>query len=243
MKVWRVLSLLFIIALLASLLTAPVSADGGWVAHLVKPGESLSGYARECSRKCWREIFFYNIFHAPPQWPRAVDGLGRLYTGRWIWLPCQIPEEPRKEPCQTHFVAGKIRQHPGGWIASVQDAWNNAGWHSGGDWLWNSAVTQEGLRLQGFEFLPEKGWAWLPSHNTGTECDPRKVYNPPPFTNPVLTKPTVTPPIPSTLHIVRPGETLTSIAQYYGLTVGQIMNNNNLTNPDYIWVGQRLQIR
>lgn len=44
------------------------------------------------------------------------------------------------------------------------------------------------------------------------------------------------------IHIVRYGETLTSIAFRYGTTVEAIMRANNLPNPNFIYVGQRLVI-
>jgi LysM repeat protein len=44
------------------------------------------------------------------------------------------------------------------------------------------------------------------------------------------------------VHIVRPGETLYSIARYYGSTVQAIAYANGIRNPSYIWAGQRLII-
>jgi LysM repeat protein len=43
-------------------------------------------------------------------------------------------------------------------------------------------------------------------------------------------------------HIVQPGDTLYSLARRYGTTVAAIMEANGLSNPDFIWVGQRLII-
>jgi len=43
-------------------------------------------------------------------------------------------------------------------------------------------------------------------------------------------------------HVVRPGETLTSIARMYGVTVDEIVAANGITNPNLIYVGQRLLI-
>jgi putative chitinase len=43
-------------------------------------------------------------------------------------------------------------------------------------------------------------------------------------------------------HIVKPGETLSQIARYYGVTVNALVNANGLANPNYIYVGQRLYI-
>ncbi|MEZ4622510.1 MAG: LysM peptidoglycan-binding domain-containing protein [Caldilineaceae bacterium] len=41
---------------------------------------------------------------------------------------------------------------------------------------------------------------------------------------------------------MKPGETLSQLARYYGVTVSALMNANGLTNPNYIYVGQRLYI-
>lgn len=44
------------------------------------------------------------------------------------------------------------------------------------------------------------------------------------------------------IHVVQRGETLSRIAQRYGLSTGQLSSVNNLSNPSNIWVGQRLVI-
>jgi len=41
-------------------------------------------------------------------------------------------------------------------------------------------------------------------------------------------------------HIVRPGDTLSSIAWQYGMSTWAIANANHLWNPNYIYVGQVL---
>ncbi|MFC2046339.1 LysM peptidoglycan-binding domain-containing protein [Chloroflexota bacterium] len=43
-------------------------------------------------------------------------------------------------------------------------------------------------------------------------------------------------------HVVRRGENLTQIARRYGTTVGKLMRLNGLSNPNFIWVGQRLRV-
>src|SRR5690606_10780411 len=45
-----------------------------------------------------------------------------------------------------------------------------------------------------------------------------------------------------TRHVVQPGETLASIANRYGLTVSQIAQINNITNPNRILRGQTLTV-
>lgn len=43
-------------------------------------------------------------------------------------------------------------------------------------------------------------------------------------------------------HIVRRGETLSSIARYYGVTVWALADANSISNPNYVYVGQKLWI-
>ncbi len=51
------------------------------------------------------------------------------------------------------------------------------------------------------------------------------------------------PPGPCTgIHVVRVGDTLTRIAGWYGTTVQNLMWLNGLSNPNHIWVGQRLVV-
>jgi LysM repeat protein len=45
-----------------------------------------------------------------------------------------------------------------------------------------------------------------------------------------------------TIHVVQPGENLNAIANKYGVTVEQILQANNIANPDRIFRGQELQI-
>src|SRR5262245_34700843 len=44
------------------------------------------------------------------------------------------------------------------------------------------------------------------------------------------------------IHIVQAGETLTSIANHYGVTIDAIVAANKLASPDAIYVGQKLII-
>jgi LysM repeat protein len=50
------------------------------------------------------------------------------------------------------------------------------------------------------------------------------------------------PALADTTHVVQRGETLSSIARRYGVSVQSIVNANGIRNPNFIWVGQRLRI-
>lgn len=43
-------------------------------------------------------------------------------------------------------------------------------------------------------------------------------------------------------HVVAPGETLSSIARYYDVTVEQLIRDNHIPNPDRIQVGQQIAV-
>ncbi len=58
-----------------------------------------------------------------------------------------------------------------------------------------------------------------------------------------LAAPRAAPSTSSTIiHIVRPGETLSGIARYYGVNVWALARDNNIINPNFIYVGQRLVV-
>lgn len=44
------------------------------------------------------------------------------------------------------------------------------------------------------------------------------------------------------IHVVQPGENLSSIAVYYGVSTAALAQANGITNPNWIYVGQRLTI-
>jgi LysM repeat protein len=44
------------------------------------------------------------------------------------------------------------------------------------------------------------------------------------------------------VHVVQSGESLTAIAQQYGVSAEEITTFNNISNPDAIYVGQELII-
>lgn len=43
-------------------------------------------------------------------------------------------------------------------------------------------------------------------------------------------------------HVVRPGETLSEIAEYYGVGISVLMRHNGIDNPNLLRPGQRLEI-
>ncbi len=46
----------------------------------------------------------------------------------------------------------------------------------------------------------------------------------------------------TTIHIVQSGDTLSSLAELYGMSVDDLQSANELASPDNIWIGQRLII-
>ncbi len=76
---------------------------------------------------------------------------------------------------------------------------------------------------------------------------PTHTPTPTPTRTPTLATPTSTPtyaPTPgqTIIYVVRTGDTLYSIARRFGVSVQLLAQVNNIANPRYIWVGQRLII-
>lgn len=68
---------------------------------------------------------------------------------------------------------------------------------------------------------------------------------PPTTTETAVETPTATPesaPQAEEIYIVQPGDTLLVVATRYGIAVDDILRANNLSNPDYVFSGQRLVI-
>jgi len=88
----------------------------------------------------------------------------------------------------------------------------------------------------------------LPAGTTGTSVQPTPVtVQPQPTAVSQATSVAPTAPPPSgqgevVWHTVKSGETLSSIARQYGTTAEAIAQANNLTNPSYIYPGQKLKI-
>jgi len=75
-----------------------------------------------------------------------------------------------------------------------------------------------------------------------TELPPTATAQPTATPTPTPRPPTATPTIEPVVHTVKDGETLSKIAQNYGVTVEAIMEANGLTDPDRIITGQTLII-
>jgi len=75
----------------------------------------------------------------------------------------------------------------------------------------------------------------------GLEQDPLQPQQNPTLLPTAVFQPTPTPPTTVT-HIVQSGEFLASIANQYGVTVDEILELNNITDPNRIDVGQEILI-
>ena len=77
------------------------------------------------------------------------------------------------------------------------------------------------------------------SPSPAATASPTPLLSVSPIVSPALTDTPAPTPI---VHVVAPGETLSSIAQIYGVTVQAIQDANNIDNPSLIRTGQRLII-
>lgn len=61
--------------------------------------------------------------------------------------------------------------------------------------------------------------------------------------DPVSVQNTVDPTLAHDIYVVRPGDTLSTIAQGFGTTPQALLVANGLPNANFVWVGQRLRIQ
>jgi LysM repeat protein len=78
--------------------------------------------------------------------------------------------------------------------------------------------------------------------DSAPEATPTPPARPSPTVSPPVAAPTSTVDAAPVEDIVLPGDTLSEIAQRFGVTVEQIATANGIDNPDLIGVGQRLTI-
>lgn len=185
----RVAILLILLAIAAILFyVAPVAAQGGWCPYKVKPGDSMSGIAARCHYGCWRGILAYNLWYGPPQQPQGFNAWGGLRARGWMWTPCDLrsSQQPSGE-CRTVYVNVPCHVGIGGDYAAVNEAWkiHASGWQGE---LVTASIAQEGNRIAGL-LGNHGGWVqvWAPSFNIAVgliACDPKRIYNAPPPTNP-----------------------------------------------------------
>ena len=81
---------------------------------------------------------------------------------------------------------------------------------------------------------------------TATAVPPTATFTPAATPTPEVTPTpaaTDTPtPGPTQVHVVKAGETLSGIAESYGVSLQDLIRANGITNPSLIWVGQELVI-
>jgi len=87
---------------------------------------------------------------------------------------------------------------------------------------------------------------------TPTPLDPSPTVSPSATPTPTASpspapggKPSVATPVPDLdipPHVVQPGETLTIIAERYGISVEELVELNGMENPDLLYVGQRVEL-
>lgn len=232
----RVLTGMIVGVLVALWFVATVSAD---FTYIVQPGDTLSGIAQRFDVSMQEIIEANNIVN-----PNFI------YVGQELIIPSDDGGPPPPSPTGTAPPPDPTGTPPppGGdctFTYTVQ----------AGDTLARIAlrfnvpigeiIALNGIANPNFIYVGQQ--LLIPDSDCDDGTPPPPTSTPPPPTGTVPPPdPTSTPPPPGGdcffVYTVQPGDTLSSIARDFGVSVTAIAEANGITNPNFIYVGQVLQI-
>jgi LysM repeat protein len=193
---------------------AQEAVDDSAVIHIVQPGENL-----------YRIAIRYGVTINDLVAANQITNQSRIFVGQRILIPgLSVPDDSAE--VENPLIAGTPVTHvvqPGETLASIASRYG-------------TTVTQI-VRANNIA-NPDRIDRGQSLH-IWTEEEPAlevQVQGPQP---PVEV---VEAPVADEVHIVRPGEILSVIAQRYGVPMGTIMQANNIANADRVLMGQRLVI-
>ncbi len=215
----RVFGLLLIVILLwgpTAAWAAPAAQDGTYV---VRPGDNLTIIATRLG-----------VSPAALADANGIRNPNFIYVGQRLIVPSGSSPTPQPGGGVIHVVQrgeslARIAARYGVTVAALMQAngLRNA------DFIW---VGQQ---------LTIPGSTPAPTPTPAPTAGPTPVPGPSPLPTTAPTpQPTVAP--QAGVHIVQVGDTLSTIATRYNTTVNALRAANNLPNPNFIWVGQRLKV-
>lgn len=84
--------------------------------------------------------------------------------------------------------------------------------------------------------------AVLPTTQPSAELEERTLDTESVAVNPAALEPEEVEPVTSLIYRVAPGDTISSLARKYNVSVSELVAENNISNPNYIYVGQTIQV-
>jgi LysM repeat protein len=231
MKRRLVLGMLCLTILAVLVGATPVAAAGDWPTYVVKPGDNLSRIAAS------HHVTLSALIAANgARWPYTIYP-GQILVIPDVNAPIWIDSPQNWQTVSSPItVTGHSTTFEGALSVRVRDRWGNvlASAHTMGGGMGVFAPFTATLTFS----VPYKQWASVEAYDNSAATGAEQ-YNT--GVRVTLTKTGGPGPVYRT-HIVQRGETLSRIALRYAVSWRTIASLNGLSNPNLIYVGQRLLI-
>ncbi len=215
---------LLLMLLLAAWPNAPTHAQGGSRTHVVQAGENL-----------FRIALNYGL---SVDYLAAVNGIAnprQIYVGQVLIIP--ESGAPAAPPPPAASAAPAAAPAPATTVHTVQGGETLASIGRRYGVSWTAIANANGLAnpnhiYVGQQLIIPNGEPPAPAPEAETQPAPPADPNPNPNPAPAIER----------VHVVQRGEHLAAIARRYGLNWRTLALANNLSDPNHIYVGQRLLI-
>lgn len=253
LSLMAVLALTLIVALLpTAALAAPVADDYGYShdrgcgeCYVVRKGDTLSQIAK------WYGVSVWALARA-----NGISNPNRIYVGQKLWIPCggcDYRDGGYKDDCGgCGYRDGGYKDDCGGcgyYDGGYKDDCGGCGYHDGGykDDCGGCGYRDGGYKDDcggcGYDRKPYDGYGCggcgqnyqPPPAYYG--CGGCGVYYKPPQAH-YDCGGCGKPGYGHGVYVVRPGDTLSQIAKWYGVNVYDLARRNGISNPSKIYVGQ-----
>ncbi len=213
------LALVVTLVITPTSLAQPIGQSGAEdIIHWVRRGETLATIAAR--------------YHTTVARLAAYNGLSNpnfVYVGQRLRVPiAQTSSAEATNNTQVHIV------RPGEYLALIANRYGTTV---------GALMRENGLSDGNFLYVGQRlripGAATTRVRVAPTPQPAQPAESPPSAATPPVTP---APPTSSTVHVVKRGEFLASIAHQHGVSVQTILAANRLANPNILYVGQRLNI-
>ena len=216
-----------VLGLFASLLALNIAfAD---TLYIVKRGDTLAGIGRAFNVSVQAIVERNNIVNP-----------NHIYVGQQLMIPDGTSPAPTPIPATRQPGPTATPPSSGGEILYIVKAGDTLSRIASSFGVTLQAIMQRN-NISNPNYIYVGQQLYIPASGGG-QPQPTATSSAPQPTQPPA-QPTATPNSQGyTLYTVQRGDTLARIAQRFGTTIDAIMRLNNLSNPNYIYIGQQLKI-